>query len=57
MRCLQGANTLRDDGQRLIPGRRTKIALGVAIALVILAFNILGDTLRDALDPQLDERL
>jgi peptide/nickel transport system permease protein len=33
------------------------VAPGVAIALVILAFNILGDTLRDALDPQLDERL
>lgn len=30
---------------------------GIAIAAVILAFNILGDTLRDALDPQLDERL
>lgn len=30
---------------------------GIAIALVILSFNILGDTLRDALDPQLDERL
>jgi peptide/nickel transport system permease protein len=33
------------------------VAPGVTIALVILAFNILGDTLRDALDPQLDERL
>jgi ABC-type dipeptide/oligopeptide/nickel transport system permease subunit len=33
------------------------IAPGVAIAFVILAFNVLGDTLRDALDPQLDERL
>jgi len=30
---------------------------GIAIAVVILSFNILGDTLRDALDPQLDERL
>ncbi|MCP8941053.1 ABC transporter permease [Alsobacter sp. SYSU M60028] len=30
---------------------------GIAIALVILAINIFGDALRDALDPQLDERL
>ncbi len=33
------------------------LAPGIAIALVILAFNVLGDSLRDALDPQLDERL
>lgn len=33
------------------------LAPGIAIAAVILAFNILGDNLRDALDPQLDERL
>ncbi len=32
------------------------IAPGVAIAAVILAFNILGDALRDALDPQLEDR-
>lgn len=28
---------------------------GIAIALVILAFNLLGDELRDALDPQLSQ--
>jgi ABC-type dipeptide/oligopeptide/nickel transport system permease subunit len=33
------------------------LAPGVAIAAIILAFNILGDELRDALDPQLDDRL
>ena len=33
------------------------LAPGIAIALVILAFNVLGDSLRDALDPQLDEQL
>jgi len=27
---------------------------GIAIAFVILAFNLLGDELRDALDPQLN---
>jgi peptide/nickel transport system permease protein len=32
------------------------IAPGIAIAAVILAFNILGDALRDALDPQLEDR-
>jgi peptide/nickel transport system permease protein len=32
------------------------IAPGLAIAAVILAFNILGDALRDALDPQLEDR-
>ncbi|MBZ6078266.1 ABC transporter permease [Microvirga puerhi] len=33
------------------------LAPGIVIAFVILAFNILGDTLRDALDPQFDERI
>ena len=28
---------------------------GLAIFLTVLAFNILGDGLRDALDPKLDE--
>ena len=28
---------------------------GLAIVLIILAFNMLGDELRDALDPQLSE--
>lgn len=32
------------------------IAPGIAIAAVILAFNIIGDALRDALDPQLEDR-
>ncbi len=32
------------------------VAPGIAIAAVILAFNILGDALRDALDPQLEDR-
>ena len=30
------------------------IAPGVAISLTILGFNLLGDGLRDALDPKLD---
>ena len=29
------------------------VAPGAAIALIVLAFNILGDALRDALDPKL----
>jgi peptide/nickel transport system permease protein len=32
------------------------IAPGVAIFLLVLAFNLLGDTLRDALDPRLRGR-
>jgi peptide/nickel transport system permease protein len=32
------------------------LAPGIAIAALILAFNIVGDALRDALDPQLEDR-
>lgn len=49
-------NMLRD-GQRLI-GRAWWIAVspGAALFLVVLALNILGDALRDALDPRAVER-
>ena len=46
------------DGRKYIAQSwSVSLAPGVAIAAVILAFNILGDELRDALDPQLDDRL
>ena len=32
----------------------TVTAPGVAIFLIVLGFNLLGDALRDALDPQID---
>jgi peptide/nickel transport system permease protein len=32
------------------------IAPGLAISLVVLGFNLLGDGLRDALDPRLKTR-
>ncbi|MGB7488751.1 MAG: dipeptide ABC transporter permease DppC, partial [Thermoanaerobaculia bacterium] len=30
---------------------------GIAICLAVVAFNLLGDGLRDSLDPRLDETL
>lgn len=45
------------DGRKYLSQSWTVVVVpGVAIALVILAFNILGDALRDAFDPQLEER-
>jgi ABC-type dipeptide/oligopeptide/nickel transport system permease subunit len=29
---------------------------GIAIFLLVLSFNLLGDGLRDALDPKIDQR-
>ena len=37
--------------------RRAPLAVtapGIAIFLIVLGFNLLGDALRDALDPQID---
>ena len=34
-------------------GARVVLAPGAAISLAILGFNLLGDALRDALDPHL----
>jgi peptide/nickel transport system permease protein len=46
------------DGRKYIAQSwSVSLAPGIAIASIILAFNILGDALRDALDPQLDDRL
>jgi ABC-type dipeptide/oligopeptide/nickel transport system permease subunit len=46
------------DGRKyLAQSWSVSLAPGVAIAAIILAFNVLGDELRDALDPQLDDRL
>jgi ABC-type dipeptide/oligopeptide/nickel transport system permease subunit len=35
------------------PGQFVAIAPGVAISLAVLGWNLLGDGLRDALDPRL----
>ena len=41
------------DGQGLLYTRPTvAIAPGIAIALTVLALNVLGDGIRDALDPR-----
>jgi peptide/nickel transport system permease protein/oligopeptide transport system permease protein len=34
--------------------RATRAYTGIAITLTVLAFNLLGDGLRDALDPRLN---
>jgi peptide/nickel transport system permease protein len=45
-----------NDGRKYLGiGWSASLFPGMAIALIILAFNVLGDELRDALDPQLDE--
>jgi peptide/nickel transport system permease protein len=45
------------DGRKYLSQSWTVVLVpGIAIALVILAFNILGDALRDAFDPQLEDR-
>jgi peptide/nickel transport system permease protein len=45
-----------NDGKKYL-SLSTAVSLfpGLAIAAIILAFNILGDELRDALDPQLSQ--
>jgi peptide/nickel transport system permease protein len=45
--------TIIQDGQELLYTRpMVSIAPGVAIAVTVMALNILGDGLRDALDPR-----
>lgn len=46
-RMLRDANLFVDPGQAVIPG--------VAIAVAVMGFNLLGDGLRDYLDPRLKE--
>ena len=50
--------TIIDDGQALLYTRpMVAIAPGVMIVLTVLALNVLGDGLRDALDPRARVRL
>src|SRR2546429_7094290 len=45
--------TIIQDGQELLYTRPTvALAPGIAIAVTVLALNVLGDGLRDALDPR-----
>ena len=45
--------TIIEDGQSLLYTRPlVAIAPGVAIVLTVLALNVLGDGVRDALDPR-----
>ena len=46
--------TLVNDGYKyLLPRPVLSIAPGIAIILVVYAFNMVGDGLRDAIDPRL----
>ena len=45
-----------DPGYRELPAPWLAIAPGVAIFVVVLAFNLMGDGLRDALDPRADRK-
>src|SRR5439155_18619482 len=45
--------TIINDGQQLLYTRpAVALAPGIAIALTVLALNVLGDGIRDALDPR-----
>jgi len=49
---------LQESQEMLFPGGAPRLAVfpGVAIALAVLGFNLLGDGLRDRFDPKLDDR-
>jgi len=50
--------TIIQDGQELLYTRpMVAIAPGVAIVLTVLALNVLGDGVRDALDPRAKLRI
>jgi peptide/nickel transport system permease protein len=45
-------NIIRDGMNNMLGSSWPIIAAGVAITIAVLAFNLLGDSLRDALDPR-----
>ncbi len=47
---------LQEGQELLFSAPRLAVVPGVAIALAVLGFNLLGDGLRDYLDPKLDDR-
>ena len=47
---------LQESQELLFSAPRLAIVPGVAIAVAVLGFNLLGDGLRDFLDPRLDDR-
>jgi peptide/nickel transport system permease protein len=47
---------LQESQELLFVAPRLAVVPGVAIALAVLGFNLLGDGLRDVLDPRLDDR-
>jgi peptide/nickel transport system permease protein len=47
---------LQESQELLFIAPRLCIIPGIAIAVAVLGFNLLGDGLRDYLDPRLDDR-
>ena len=47
---------LQESQELLFVAPRLAVVPGVAIAVAVLGFNLLGDGLRDYLDPRLDDR-
>jgi peptide/nickel transport system permease protein len=47
---------LQESQELLFVAPRLAVVPGVAVALAVLGFNLLGDGLRDVLDPRLDDR-
>ena len=47
---------LADVNRYLVSGPHLAIAPGIAIVIIVLGFNLIGDGLREALDPKLRGR-
>jgi peptide/nickel transport system permease protein len=47
---------LQESQEMLWSAPRLAVVPGLAIALAVLGFNLLGDGLRDRFDPKLDDR-
>jgi peptide/nickel transport system permease protein len=47
---------LQESQEFLYQTQRLALAPGIAIAVAVLGFNLLGDGLRDRLDPKLEDR-
>ena len=50
-------NIIQQGAQSIVTAPQLTIAPGVAILLTVVALNVLGDALRDALDPHARLRL
>ena len=52
--CLKSQTTLNEARADMVNAPHVALFPSLAIFLTVLAFNLLGDGLRDALDPKID---